>query len=840
MRWRAIGRAVAGELRAGVRGFRLFVACLAIGAAAIAGAGSTASAFRAGLAAQSRAILGGDLSFELTQRSPTEAMRQWLAQRGRVSMVLEANAMATGPTARRLARVRAVDSAHPLEGAVALEGGASLRDALAPRDGVPHVVVEPALLHALGARIGDRVPLAAGEVVLSGVIAREPDAIGRGFAFAPRLLMRLEDIGAVGLGRDGSLYDTDLRVALLAGTAPSAVKADVEKAFPELKGRVRTRDNAAPGLKNTLDRLESFLGFVGLAALLAGGLGVQGAVQAYVASRRSQIAAMKALGASGADIRAIVGLNVAVMTALGIVIGLAIGASAPFLAVALAGTTLPIPAIAGLDPAALGVAAALSAIAAFAFSVGPIGSARATPPAALFRGGGEEIAAPWPERIAGWIGLIALGGAAALFSKTPLFAGMLAFSAFAAFGVLRGLGLAARALAKRVKSRARGVASLALAGLGGRGSLAPAAAPAIGLGVALLVFLTQIQSNLVTQVTETAPKRFATAVFLEVPPGMGAAFDALAETSVARARVPSWYQRAPVLTARVIALNGRELTPEMVKESERWIVQSDISASFLDAKPSTFVLTSGSWWPPHYAGPPRVSIEDEAARGVGAKVGDTMRFEVLGREIDARVANLRRVNFDQMGPNFALVFAPGTFEAANPRSVAMVRLAEPPQTRLEAAVAARFPTVVILRIRDALEAAADLFRSLALAINSVSGVAIAAGALAVAGAIAAGARRRVYDAAILKTLGFTRAQIVAALAVEMALVGVVAALLGAALGFAGAYPVVVKVIEAHWVPAWRLVAAVVGGATVILAAVGAIAGYFALGSPPARVLRADG
>jgi len=322
MRWRAILRATGAERRAGVRGFRLFVACLAIGAAAIAGAGSTASAFRAGLAAQSRAILGGDLSFGLRQHRPSDAMQVWAKQHGAASLILEANAMATGPRARRLAQVRAVDGAHPLEGAVRLQSGTSLQRALAPRDGTPSAVAEQALFTALGLKVGDRIPLASGVVVLTDVIVAEPDAIGRGFAIAPRLLMRYGDIDAVGLGREGSLFETELRVALPDGVAPLAVKSALEQTFPELKGRVRTRDNATPGLKATIDRLESFLGFVGLAALLAGGLGVQGAVNAYVESRRPQIAALKALGASGADVRAIVGLNVATLAVFGIALGL--------------------------------------------------------------------------------------------------------------------------------------------------------------------------------------------------------------------------------------------------------------------------------------------------------------------------------------------------------------------------------------------------------------------------------------------------------------------------------------------------------------------------------------
>jgi len=839
MRWKAIFRTARSELRTGVRGFRLFVLCIAIGAAAIAASGSVAAAFRAGLAAQSRAILGGDLSFELTQKWPGAEMRAWLNARGETSLTLEANAMATGPKARKLAQVRAVDDAHPLEGVVTLKSGETLDQALQPRDSLPAIVAEEALLLQIGANVGDQIEIAGGAALVTGIIDKEPDAIGRGFAFAPRLLMRLEDVGALGLGDESSLYKTEMHIALPPGARMDGAKADLERQFPELKDRVRTRDNAARGLKETITRLETFLGFVGLAALLAGGLGVQGAVQAYVASRRSQIAALKALGAASADISAIVGLNVAAVSALGIALGLCLGAAAPFIAVALSGDSLTIPVVAGFSPAALGSAAALSAIAAFAFAIGPIGSARITPPALLFRGGAESMSVPMPERVASWAGLLCLAGAAALFSKAPLYAVSLAFAAFAMFGVLRVLGSGAQKLAKKIRPSTRGVVNLAMAGLGGRGSLAPAAAPAIGLGAALLVFLTQIQTNLVTQVGQTAPKRFATGIFLEVPPGEGAAFDSLAVEAVGQNLNPDWFQRAPVLTARVIGINGADIDPETVKESERWIVESDISASFLDKKPSTFEILSGEWWPDEYSGPPLVSIEDDAARGINAKVGDRLLFEAAGREIEVKIANLRKVNFDEMGPNFALVFSPGIFEAANPRSFAMVRLDDGVQTKLEAAIGEQFPTVVILRIRDALQAAAKLFESLTLAINSVSGIAIAAGALAVSGAIAASAQRRIYDAAILKTLGFTRIQIVAALAIELGIVGAIAAALGALIGFTGAYPIVVNVIEAQWSPAFAPALAVTGGSALILGLVGAGIGYLALKPPPARVLKSN-
>ncbi len=837
MRWPIILNVARAELRAGVRGFWLFVACLAIGAAAIAGAGSTAAAFRAGLAAQSRSILGGDIAFERTQMRPSPAMLAWLEARGRVSHLVQARAMAAGPDARRLMDIRAIDALYPLAGKVELESGADLHAALAPRDGVPAAVVEKAALSAIGAKIGDRISVATGAVVITDVIAREPDAIGRGLALAPRFIVRTDALKSLGLAQEDSLFDVQTRVALRPGLDAKPVAAAFEAAFPELKNIVRTRERAADGLAETLDRLEAFIGFVGLAALLAGGLGVQGAVQAYVESRRGQIAVLRALGASGAEVRAIVALNVSALAALGIALGVAIGASAPFIMVAIAGDALPLPAIAGLDARALGVAATLSAIAAFAFAAGPIGSARITPPAVLFRGAEDNAATPLPERMAGWLGLLALGGCAALFSPAPLFAGGLALGAFAAFLALRGLGLLAQRAARGASGGARGVWRLAITGLGGRGSLAPAATPAIGLGIALLVFLTQLQANLVTQVTETAPRQFATGAFLEVQHGDTDAFDNLAAAAIGQPLAPAWYQRAPVLTARLTAHNGAMLIPEKIPIEQRWVVEGDAQISFLDGQPDNFTVKQGAWWPRDYQGPPLVSLEEDFARGLNVKPGDTLTFAALGQDIEARVANLRTVDRERMGPNFMFVFSPGVFEAANPRSIVLVRLEEAPQTRLETDIASMFPGVVILRIRDALEAVAEIFQSLTLAIRAVAAVAVVAGALAVAGAIAAGARRRLYEAAILKTLGFTRAQIVAAFSIEMALAGALAALIGAALGLAAAAPIIVFVLKASWATASAQVVSVVGVAIFILALAGIVAGFSALRTPPSRVLR---
>lgn len=842
MRLALSGRIAAAELRGGLRGFRLFLLCLAVGVAAIAASGSVSAAFRTGLEREQRAILGGDLMLSLQQRTPSDAQRALLDRYGDLSESRATRTMAARADApdavRRLVEVRGVDGAHPLEGAVALRPALPLAAAFAQRDGVWGAAAEPALLQALGVRVGDRVALPFGVVEIRAEIASEPDALGRGFAFAPRLLTALDAFGPLNLGQPGSLYTSALRLKLAPGQSLTAAKAAFEKAFPEDRTALRDRARAADGLETLLERLELFLSCVGFAALLAGGLGVRGAVAGYLEGRRGSIAVLKTLGASAGDIRLAYGLQIAALAGLGALIGVALGAATPFVIAQVFGAALPIPIALSVYPEPLWAAAAAGLLAAAAFALWPLGAARATAPTELFRGGLGLGRTPFLEQAAGALALLGLATVFALTSPDPVFAAALCAGALVAFVGFYGLGKAAQWLAGALAHRASGPWRLALAGVGGPGSLAPAALPALGLGLALLAGLGQVQSNLVTQVRDTAPARAPSILFTEIPADRATAFDQTVARALGGPADPEDYARAPILTVRVSAINGAPVDPARVTPSERWVVENEIGATYLADAPANAGLTAGRWWPERYAGPLLVSLEEDAARGIGVDVGDRLTFQVLGAPMEAEVASLRKVDWSGFGANFAAIFSPGPLDAAAARNYAIGRFTPAQEEAITRALAADFQTVGVVRVRDALAAAGDLFESLALAVQAVAAVALLAGAAAVAGALASGARRRLYDAAILKTLGATRSQILAAFGLEQALAGLAAAVLGAGLGLAAAYGAVVQALEADWRLDLALAAGITGGCLAAFTLAGLLAGWAALGRSPARVLAA--
>ncbi|WP_309090631.1 FtsX-like permease family protein [Phenylobacterium sp.] len=824
------------ELRSGVAGFRIFLACLALGVAALAAAGSTAEAFRRGLAAESRAILGGDAVFSVSQRRFTGAERASIERLGPISTAVRGAVMAEAPSgARRLADLRGVGPGYPLVGTVELRGAASLETALRREDGAWGAAVEQPLLDRLGLRIGDRFEAGGARFVVRAVLVAEPDRMGRGFALAPRVLARIEAVEAAGVLTPGGLFGESIRVLLPTHADPVAAINLIRKAHPDPGFDARDRSRAAAGAERLIDQLEYYLGFIGLAALVAGGLGVAGAVSAYLEGRKPSIATLKALGATGALIRNVYLIQVGVLAALGLVLGLAVGASAPLIMGALVADRLPLPALFAVYPAPLLRAALFGGLAALAFALAPLARARRTPPVALFRQAASAPPGLGPETLgaaAAGIGLVLLAIATA--PSRPAAVGLILGTA-TAFALLWALGNGGAHLASRLRRGARGALRLGLANLAGPRSAARTATPSIGLGVALLTAVMLVQSSLLAQIREVAPRTAPSTVFTEIPADRTAAFEQVMAETLGRPG-PDRLLVAPVTSGRIVRLNGQPVDPSRIAPGERWAYDEDLIVSAVDG-PRDEGVVAGRWWRRDYRGPPVAAMEVEAARGAGLRVGDTITVQVLGREIDARLAVLRRVDWSGFGLNFALVLNTGAIEGAQPRRVAIARASAEQEAAAIRRLGDDLESVNVISVREQLEQAASVFEQLTLAVRGAAAVAGLAGVLVLAGAVAADARGRAREGAVLKVLGATRGQVLLAYVVEFGLVGLAAGATGVALGAAASWPIIALVFETAWRFDWLAVAALVGATAALGALAGALATAHALSKRPAPTLR---
>ncbi|MBL8807239.1 MAG: ABC transporter permease [Rhodospirillales bacterium] len=824
------------EMRGGIRGFRVFMACLMLGVAAIAGVGSLADGVREGLRRDARMILGGDVELSFTHRSTTPEQAAFLASSGRVSEVLEMRAMARTADERALVELKAVDPVYPLVGTIDVAGTRDLAAALARGvDGRWGAAVEPAALTRLATSVGGTIRVGDAEFVVRATVENEPDRSANLFTLGPRVMIAREALGATALEQPGALIRYISRVVLAPGTDAQAWIEALKARFPDAGWRIRGESEAAPGLQRWIDRIAMFLTLVGLTALLVGGVGVANAVRSYLDARTASIATIKCLGAPGRLVLRLYLIQILAMAALGIAAGLVLGAAVPALAGPLLAERLGVEAGAGLHPPALVLAAAFGVATALAFALWPLARARETPPAALFR----DLVAPtrrWPRAIYVWASAGAIAVLAGLAVATSIDRKLgLAFcvASVVCFAVFRLAAWLVSLAARRAGHVRNPALRLALANMHRPGSPTPGIVLSLGLGLTVLVLIAQVQGNFQRQLEEQLPQMAPSFFFIDIQPDQLAAFDRLVAGYPGIGEI----RQVPSLRGRIVRLNGVPVEQAVVAPEAQWAVGSDRGLTYTGRMPPGTRLVAGDWWPEDYAGPPLVSMDAQVARGMGLGLGDTITINVLGREMEAKIANLRAIDWTSLGINFTLTFAPGALEGAPQTWIATAQVDAAGEDGLERAVTAALPNVSSIRVKRALATARDTIAAIAVAARATAAVTLAAGTLVLAGAILATQRRRTYDAVMLKVLGATRADVMRALLLEFALTGAAAASVAAVLGTLAAYLLISNYMRIDFALLPGTLAATIAGAAASVAAIGLAGTWRALGQKAAPLLR---
>ena len=820
------------DLRAGLRGFGIFIACLSLGVMTIAAVASASRGLTEGLAREGRRILGGDAAFSLIHREATPPELAFLTARGTVSSIAPMRGMANaGEKGAALVEIKAVDAAYPSIGTVETDPQAPLAGLLDQRDGAYGAIADPVLFGRLDLKPGDIVTVGGAKIQLRANLVSEPDKIAAGVGFGPRLLMSQDALRATGLIQPGSLIRWTYRLQL-PQTATS--DADLEKLIADVGAQqrdagweIRSRANAAPSFQRNLERFTQFLTLVGLTALLVGGVGVANAVRRFVEAKKLDFATMKAVGATGGRVVAIHLTEVMLVAAIGTGIGLVLGAAAPFGLGAIVQSILPVPFEPTLAPGELVIAALYGLLTAFVFAIIPLGRAHDIPVSALFR----DRVEPDPRRpraiylLLCALALAGLAGVAIGFAYDRRIALIYIGVMFGVFLLLRAVSLGLMALARRIPRPRRPALRMALANSHRPGALTPALVLSLGLGVALLSALSFIDVSLTRQLTGALPDKAPSFFFLDVPSRDSERFDAF----LAAERPGAKTERVPMMRGRIVSVN--ETRAEDIKASEQsaWVLDGDRGITYAAALPEGSRVSMGEWWPADYRGEPLVSFDAQNAAGIGLKIGDRLTVNVLGRNITARVANLRTVDWRSFGINFVMVFSPNTFAGAPHTNLATIAASPDGKGATDSVLMRRlaldFPAVTAVRVKDALEAVNTIVAQLAMAIRGASGLAIAASLLVLGGALAAGQRARLYDAMILKTLGATRRFILSSYALESAAIGCVAAVFGVVAGTAAGWGIVTQVMRIEFVsdPTGAILAATAAiGVTVLFGLVGTI------------------
>lgn len=840
MALRTAARFARRELRGGLKGFRIFLACLALGVAAIAGVGSVRSAIQSGLEAQGSILLGGDASVEFTYRFAEPEERAYLERISTgISEITDFRSMVVkdpeGVAERALTQVKSVDAAYPLTGAVVLDPAMPLADALAGNGTQPGAVMAPLLADRLGLEPGDSFRLGTQDFTLSAILVTEPDSSASGFSLGPRTMVTTEALRDAGLLQPGTLYETEYRLLLPEGSDLDALEAATEAAFPSSGLRWRDSRNGAPGVARFVERLGAFLILVGLSGLAVGGIGVSAAVRAYLARKTSVIATLRTLGATRATIFQTYFLQIGALSLLGIGIGLVLGALVPILFGPLISASLPVPAIFTIHPAPLIEAALYGILTALVFTLWPLARTEDIRPAMLFRDaldGGKALPA-WRYVIATLVLLGLLVGVASLFSGSPFLTLWTAGGLIGALIVLVLAAIAIRWIAKRSTRAARGhpVWRWALASIGGPRDAAAPVVLSLGLGLSVLAAVGQIDGNLRTAIDRDLPEVAPAYFFVDIQPDQIDQYTQMLENDPVVARVDT----APMLRGVLTQINGR---PAREVAGDHWVVTGDRGITYAAQPDANTRVVAGEWWDSDHDGPAEVSFAIEEAEEMGLSLGDTLTVNVLGRDISATITSFRDVDFSTAGMGFVMTLTPNALQGAPHTFISTVYAPAQDEARILRELATAFPNITAISVRDAIDRVSVLLEGIGAAVRWGAAATLLTGFLVLIGAAAAGEGARTYEAAVLKTLGASRARILQSFALRSALLGGGAGLVALGAGILGSWAVMTFIMDSSFAVVWSSALGVVVGGVMATLLAGLIFAWRPLAARPAQVLRA--
>ncbi|MBU6475869.1 MAG: FtsX-like permease family protein, partial [Alphaproteobacteria bacterium] len=670
------------DMRAGLKGFYIFLACLVLGVGAIASIQSLSRGLVESLHHDGRFILGGDIALRTVYTpAPPEQVRYLHDHVGPMTTVIETRSMARTTDGKRstLVNLKAVGVFYPLYGALKIvdEKGdiiktRSMQDLILQNvvggreNGIWGALVDSGVLARLHLHLGDWITVGKQRFQIHGIIAREPDrAADVSLAIAPSMIISDAAFPSTGLDTLGSQVYYDYKV-IVPGIRTFAdvrkVEKKIENRFPHAAWQGRDFLTAAPRLNHLVDILTLFLTLIGLTTLLVGGVGISNAVRSFLETKLPNIATMKCLGAPDKFVFRVYTLQVFFLATFGIALGLGAGVFVSKLAGSFLTAKLNLTDQVQIYPAALLLAAAFGYLTTFCFSLWPVGRAVRVAPTDLFR----DLVAPKDQRPALNVILWTVIAAQALAlltigtSSDPHLVVWFVAGAIATFALFYGYAALMKGAAKRVHVPAAPELRMALANLHRPGNISSSVILSLGLGLTVLVAVALVRFNFIRLITDDISASAPTFFFLDVQQDQRAAFAKMVES------FPTAHdlKMLPSFRGRVIAVNGVAAAKALKDQNDAWVINSDRGFSYTSALPAHSQVVKGKWWPADYKGPPLVSISTEVAQAFDIGVGDKITVNIFGEDMTATVANVRKIDWASFTMNFAITFAPGVLESA--------------------------------------------------------------------------------------------------------------------------------------------------------------------------------
>ena len=765
------------DLRASGRSLWIFVACLVLGVSLVAAGGGLYRQVADALRADARLLFGGDVEVEFQQPLPPEVLA-WMRDPNQgaatVSRLIELRTMLRSADGRaQLIELQSTDAAYPLYGEVTLSPAGSLASALAEQGGDWGAAIDATLAQRMAIAVGDRVEIGDASLVVRALITRQPDRSLRADWGGAPVLVGEGALRATGLVQP--LSRVDYRYRVRTDQPPSAWRDAFTAAFPALDAEVDTFDERSERMAEVLGQIGSGLLLIGFSALFIGGLGVFNSVQAYLQGKLASLATLRALGLRDSRLAAMVLIQILMLALLASAVGVLVG-NAMALAGALAtAERLPMALlVGGLWQPSL-VALAFGVLTALAFSLPPLGRALSVTPAVLFRGvDGQALRTP---RAAWWL-TAAIGATVVLLLilalPDPRFGAAFVLATGLLLALLDGITRALKHGAARLQTSSRWQlplpAQLALANLQQPASPLRPALLSLGSALTLLVACTLVVTTLLRTVNETVPANAPALVFYDVQTDQ---IPVLRETLQASPGLQQ-VRTAPLVLGRLSAVNGEPLRESGDGERARE-ARDEHKLSNLDGNFDDVVIDRGAWWPKDHTGEPLVAMEDREADQLGLKVGDKLRFDILGTPVEAKLVAIYSQRRMQSRLWLEAIFSDGVLDPFITRHVGAAYLPAAETLAAQDRLAAVAPNIATVRTESLLRETRALMGRATSGLAVVALVCLAASLLVLGSVVAASRSRQVYDATVMHAMGARHSLLKRVLLWEYALLALVTA-----------------------------------------------------------------
>jgi putative ABC transport system permease protein len=832
------------ELRASWRRLLFFFLCIGVGVGSIVALRSMIQSLNRAVAGEARALMTADVQAETTREWPADALAK-IESIARPTLVeartetIEAPTMLRPADAERegalMVELKGVERGFPLYGDFSLEDGRAFDFALVDNGGA---VVAPLLLERLGLRVGDRVKIGEREFEIRGVTKQEPGSSG-GFRLGPRVFVSRADLESAGLTGFGSRARRKILFKAREGRMEELVRS-LRAELGNNVVNVRSYRDSEENLGEQFSRAENYLSLTGLVILVLGGIGVSSVTRVFVEQKRKTIAVLKCVGATGRRLTAAYLAQVVALGAAGSLLGILLAKAALLLVRARFSESLPPNLSYELQTGAAAQGLGLGLLISVLFSALPLLRIRRIRPNMLLREVSEDAPRRWLDI---WRAVVACGVVAGLVFLASWQAGSLLVGVI----FLGGLGATALVLylaawlliflMRRARRLGTFAVRQAINSMHRPGNQTRVIVLAVGLGAFLVMSVQSLQSSLLDEFDVARRGNLPNMYLIDVQKDqVEGVRELVAQTGTRRAEL------IPTVRARIVAVNGREVDLDAANmRRERGRLGREYVVTYRSKLEYNETIVAGKFWDESASREPEVSIEEGMRGAAGLDLGGNITFDIQGRKIQARVTSIRRVDWRNSRTGFLVLFRPGTLEDAPQTFVGAVDgpTNEPERSRFQRAIVDRFPNVSVIDVADIVRGVGRILSNITLAVSFIGGFVFLSGALILVGSIAMTKFQRVYEAAVLKTLGARRRMLLTIMLIEYGLLGLVAGVVGALAANGLSFAVARYVFEIEWTFAPALNAAGVVLTILLVGVVGALSSFDVLTRKPLSILRAQ-